>query len=158
MGELEKQLIWKTAVKTVPEAPPVTSSSALMRRERVSLCDASRLINTKGSINTKEERTLDSAALRQRRGGGGNKVDLFYSNRATTANSIKFPTQLVIKMARGKKLPVSPLNSWVKYEAGNHNFTSIKVTWSSEPKSSKKEKSAAFFNPDRKDVCYLLFI
>lgn len=64
-----------------------TASDIKLRRERVSLRDASRLINTKGSINTKEERTLDSAALRQRR--GGNKVDLFYSNK-DESNYCKF--------------------------------------------------------------------
>lgn len=136
------------------------SSSKLMRRECVYLCDASSLINTKGFINTKEnELWIQQHANRD---VGGTKLTYFTTTktRTTTANSIKFPMQLAIKMAR-RETSVSLLGFWVNNETENHNFTSIKVIWSSELKSSKKKKkrkSTAFFDPNMQDVRYLLFI
>lgn len=54
----------------------------------------------------------------------------------TTANSIKSPSQPAIE-----KLLVCGLAAWVKHKAGNHNFPSIKVTLSSELKSSELQSS-----------------
>lgn len=82
------------------KTPCVTSSWKLMRHECVFLCDVLCLINTKGFIKTKENKLW----MQQRsvRDAGGTKLTYFTptKTRATTADSIKFPMQLVKQMVR----------------------------------------------------------
>lgn len=103
-----------------------------------------QLVRCNEPYKYQREGTLDPAALN--RDTGGIKLTYFTTTkrRTTTANSITFPVQLVIKW-QDKKLPVSLLRFWVNNEAENQNFTSIKMTWSSELRRFKKRKSTAFF-------------
>lgn len=116
-----------------------------MRRECVNLCDATSLINTKASVKTKEKELW--IQQHSNRDIGGIKLTYFTTTktRTTTANSIKFPMQLVIKW-QDKKLPVSLLRFWVNNEAENQNFTSIKMTLEFRAEEIQEKKKHSFFS------------